>query len=86
MGHIAAKGTLNYVDGRYIEPFAFSTGNGGGNSSFVIERKDVLAIYRENAGFRQQLRSGQYIYAGGHICIHDIRFVRPTEKELRLTA
>lgn len=86
MGYIAAKGALNYVDGRYIEPFAFSTGNGEGNNTFVIARKDVFAIYRENEGFRQQIQSGQYIYADGHICINDSRFVYPTEKGLRLTA
>lgn len=86
MGHIAAKGALNYVDGRYIEPFAFSTGNGEGNNTFVIARKDMLAIYRENEGFRQQIQSGQYIYVDGHICINDSRFVRHTEKGLRLTA
>ena len=86
MGHIAAKGALNYVDGRYIEPFAFSTGNGEGNNTFAIARKDVLAIYRENEGFRQQIQSGQYIYVDGHICINDSRFVRHTEKGLRLTA
>lgn len=86
MGHIAAQGALNYADGRYIEPFAFSTGNGEGNTSFVIDRKDILAIYRENESFRQQIQSGQYIYVDGHICINDSRFVRPTEKGLRLTA
>ena len=86
MGHIAAKGALNYVDGRYIEPFAFSTGNGEGNTNFVIDRKDILAIYRENESFRQQIQSGQYIYVDGHICINDGRFVRRTEKGLRLTA
>lgn len=86
MGHIAAKGALNYVDGRYIEPFAFSTGNGEGNNTFVIARKDVFAIYRENEGFRQQIQSGQYIYVDGHICINDSRFVRHTEKGLCLTA
>lgn len=86
MGHIAAKGALNYVDGRYIEPFAFSVGNGEGNASFVIDRKNILAIYRENERFRQQLQSGQYIYVDGHICINDSRFVCKTKNGLRLTA
>ncbi|MBQ8617529.1 MAG: helix-turn-helix transcriptional regulator, partial [Clostridia bacterium] len=86
MGHIAAKGALNYVDGRYIEPFAFSAGNCEGNTSFVIDRKSAFAIYRENEAFRQQLQSGQYIYVDGHICINDGRYVRQTENGLRLTA
>lgn len=86
MGHIAAKGALNYVDGRYIEPFAFSEGNGGGNSSFVIDRKHAFELYRENEGFRARLSSGGYIYADGHLSLYDSRFVRCTEGGLRLTA
>ena len=27
LGHVMAKGALNYVDDRYIEPFAFALGN-----------------------------------------------------------
>ena len=85
MGHIAAKGALNFVDGHYIEPFAFSAGNGDGNTTFVISRKEILSIYRLNNSFRQQMQSGQYIYADGHLCINDSRFVQLTEKGLRLT-
>ncbi len=86
MGHIAAKGALNYVDGRYIEPFAFSEGNGGGNSSFVIGRRQVFDLYRENETFRTQLHGGGYIYADGHLCLYDSRFVRSTEAGPRLNA
>lgn len=85
MGHIAAKGALNYVDGRYIEPFAFSTSNCEGSTSFVIDRKNLYLIYQENPDFREQLSSGRYIYVDGHVCINDSRYVRVTPQELRLT-
>ena len=43
-GYIAAKGALNFVDGAYIEPFAFSLGNGSGDFSFVIDRRSTFFI------------------------------------------
>lgn len=84
MGHIAAKGALNYVDGRYIEPFAFSTGNGEGNTSFVIDRKSAFDIYKDDEAFRERIQSGQYVYVDGHICINDGRYVRNTDRGMRL--
>ena len=86
MGYIAAKGALNYVDGRYIEPFAFSAENGSGNNSFVIDRKSAFAIYQENGAFRKQIQSGRYVYADGHICMNDSKYVCETNNGLMLTS
>lgn len=85
MGYIAAKGALNYVDGRYIEPFAFSICSGSDNYSFVINRKDAYSIYIENEAFREQIDSGRYVYVDGHLCVNDSRYVRMTDAGLRLT-
>lgn len=85
MGYIAAKGALNFVDGAYIEPFAFSLGNGGGDFSFVIDRKNSFFIYETNDRFREDMESGRYVYADGHIVLNDERYVRRTAKGLRLT-
>lgn len=86
MGYIAAKGALNYVDGRYIEPFAFSAENGSGNNGFVIDRKSAFAIYQENEAFRKQIQSGRYVYADGHICMNDSKYVCKTNNGLMLTS
>lgn len=85
MGHIAAKGALNYVDGRYIEPFAFTISNGGGNYSFVIDKKNLLTVYEQSESFREQLNCGTYIYADGHVCINDVKFIHFTDSGPRLT-
>ena len=39
MGHIEAKGALNYLDDHYVTPFCFSKDNGNGNYTFFINPK-----------------------------------------------
>lgn len=85
MGHMAAQGALNYVDGRYIEPFAFSLSSTGANTTFVIDRANVYAIYKSDENFRSHIHSGDYIYADGHVCLNDHRFIRNTTSGVRLT-
>lgn len=76
MGYTAAKGALNYVDGAYIEPFAFSRDKGAGPYSFVIDRESVIVLYQADASFRSLLRSGAYVYVDGHLCKNAPRYVR----------
>ncbi len=86
MGYVEAKGALNYVDGKYIAPFAFSRRNSEGNYTFVIDRKGIAKEYRENPAFREQIRTGQYVYVDGHICVNSPEYVMQTSQGPRLTA
>lgn len=86
MSRIAAKGALNYVDGKYIEPFAFDLGRGGGNYSFVLTREDLFEEYSSNPSFRKRMDSGHYVYADGHVCLNDEQYVVHTSQGLRLTS
>ena len=53
LGYSAARGSLNYVDGRYITPFAFSeTENSSGNETYVIDRKTIALLYQNDMQFR----------------------------------
>ena len=85
MGYVGAKGALNYVDGRYILPFAFSTENGAGNYTFVIDRRSAYIEYERSPEFRERISSGQYIYVDGHLCLNDPQYVTETSQGLRLT-
>ena len=86
MGHIEAKGALNYVDGAYIEPFAFERSRGNGNYTFVLSRRELFDEYCSNPDFRKLLDSGRYVFADGHVCLNDERYVRAAANGLRLTA
>lgn len=85
MNYIAAKGALNYVDGSYIEPFAFDLSKGNGNYSFVLSRESLFEEYESNPVFRERIDSGHYVYVDGHVCLNDERYVMVTPQGLRLT-
>ncbi len=85
LGHIAAKGALNYVDGAYIEPFAFSIGRGGGDYSFVIDRESAFALYKSEEAFRSRMLSGRFVYVDGHICLNSAKFIQHTPMGTKLT-
>ena len=85
MGFVAARGALNYVDERYIEPFAFSLENGTGDYSFVIDRQSAFIEYERSNDFRERIGSGQYVFADGHLCLNQPQYVTQTTKGLRLT-
>ena len=85
LGHVMAKGALNYVDDRYIEPFAFSVEKGTGDYTFVIDKKTAFAEYASNPDFRAYLDSGAFLYADGHLCLNDPKYVVFTSSGARLT-
>ena len=86
MGYVEAKGALNYVDGAYIEPFAFSRDRGTGTYSFVIDRGSTIALYKSDTAFRGLLRSGAYVFVDGHLCKNDPQYVRRGFRGMELTA
>lgn len=86
MNYGAAKGALNFVDGNYIEPFAFDLSKGNGNYTFVLTRENLFDEYQTNPDFRERMDSGQYVYVDGHVCLNDPRYVRNTTQGLRLTS
>lgn len=59
MGHVEAKGALNYAGERYIHPFAFSRENGAGNYTFAVDYSDVYKEYIRNEDFRKRITNGQ---------------------------
>ena len=86
LGHPAAKGAVNFVDGRYITPFAFTEEySGDGTDTLVISRKDMAGLYHRSRPFRELLETGSFLWADGHVCLNDPQYLRRTEKGLALT-
>ena len=87
LGYIAADGALNYVDGRYIDPFAFSTTDSPyGRNEYVIDRENVALLYKKNKKFRDLMQSGQFAYVDGHVVYTKNDNVRHTQAGARLSA
>ena len=86
LGHPAARGAVNYVDGKYITPFAFSEDHSAdGRATLVIGRKALADLYHRSGEFRQLMSRGDFVYADGHVCVNDPQFIRPTEEGACLT-
>ena len=69
LGSVAAKGACNYVDGGYIRPFAFDPVKLKGGETFVIDRQSFAHLFAEDADFRALMRSQNFLYVEGHVCM-----------------
>ena len=85
-GHTAARGAVNFVDGRYITPFAFTEEHSShGQATLVIGRKALADLYHRSAEFRQLMSRGDFAWADGHVCLNDPQFLIATKEGGRLT-
>ena len=86
LGHIEAKGALNYAEKKLIQPFAFDVEAWREEQhTFVVDRDTVSALMRQNDDFRAIMQSRSYIYADGHVVRNDPRFVKSARDQLVLT-
>ena len=86
LGHIQAKGALNYADKKLIQPFAFDSDSlCEEQHTYVIDQETVASLCRESDFFCAIMQSGKYIYADGHVVRNDPRFVHMVRDRLMLT-
>ena len=86
LGHPAARGAVNFVDGRYITPFAFTAFHSSrGSDTFVISRRSLADLYHRSPGFRELMGKGDFVHADGHVCLNDPQYLHATEEGARLT-
>lgn len=85
LGSVAAKGADNWVDGDYIADFAFDPDNLSSGETFVISRAQFTEMYEEDPDFRKLVDSHCFVYADGHVCVNQTRYVKRTDKGFRLT-
>ena len=86
LGYPAAKGAVNFIDGRYITPFTFTEElSSEGQATLVIGRKALADLYHRSSEFRQLMSRGDFVYADGHVCLVDSQFLKPTKEGARLT-
>ena len=76
LGHIHARGALNYVDRKMIEPFDFDEESWKEeNSTFVIDRYHSGKLYEKNKDYQALLDTGKFVYADGHIVRNSPEYV-----------
>ena len=87
LGHIGAKGALNYVGKRLISPFSFDISSlEKPFYTYVLSPSDARELYGGCPAFRRLMDSGRYVYADGHIALNSPRYVENVNGRLMLTA
>ena len=87
LGYSAAKGALNYVDNRYITPFAYSESMcSKGNTTYVIGHDMVAKLYSKEEGFRRIMQTGLFACVDGHVVYCDSSNVITNDGRARLSA
>ena len=86
LGHVYAKGALNYVDRHMIEAFCFdSEAWREERHTFIVDQSAVRRLCEKDPNFKKMIESGQFIYADGHVVRNEPRFVRRGVQGLMLT-
>lgn len=86
LGITAARGAANYVDGRWITPFAFAPEHSEQrNDTYVIRRREMMDLYRRDPAFRGQMSAGDFVWVDGHVCLNDSQYLRREKNGACLT-
>lgn len=86
LGFVQAKGALNYVERKLIQPFAFDLDAWREEQhTFVVDRWTTNALYRKNEKFQAVMDSGKCVYADGYVVRNDPRFVEKKGEDFFLT-
>ena len=86
LGYIAAKGAHNYVDGYFIEPFAFSDSKSSDiNDTYVIDSASLAKLYFNDKRLYKLMHSGDYVFVDGHVCVNNPQYIKITDSGCRLT-
>ena len=76
LGYVEAKGSLNYVEKKLIQPFAFEPDSWQEPThTFNIDRRTLQNLMIGNEDLRKVMESKRYVYADGHVVRNGSRFL-----------
>ena len=65
-----ARGVWEFVDGRYINNFAFDTDKIGLSETLTISEDQFYDLYLNDEEFQEVIDTGKYCYADGHVVLN----------------
>ena len=79
VGYSAAIGAFNYIDGRYVQPYAFEEGTLARNQTFSIGVVDAATLHFTDPEFAKTTAFGKYLYVDAHFVLNSDRYVEQDE-------
>lgn len=80
LGYKEAKGVLNYANNRYI-PSYLSDNEERYNKSYTIPIDKLTAEIQRNKDLERLIQTGRFIYAEGHLCLRDDKYLWYKDKK-----
>lgn len=75
LGYRNLQGLFNFVNGKYIRPYAVNDLRLHPGETLTISHQDAAAEYLRNENFRALLDSGNYVYVEGHFCLDRSKYL-----------
>jgi transcriptional regulator with XRE-family HTH domain len=75
IGYEEAIGAFNYIDGRYIKPYAFDKGSLARNQTFSIGAVDAGLLPFTDPEFSKATTFGEYLHVDAHFVLNSPRYI-----------
>ena len=79
LGFEQAAGVFNFVDGRNYPPFSFDNNSLKKGQTFIIDRNNAIVEAVLNPDLIDDIKAGNFIYAGGMFVINNPKYVNIQE-------
>ncbi|HEM6242596.1 TPA: ImmA/IrrE family metallo-endopeptidase [Streptococcus suis] len=70
LGFDEVRGVLEFVDGRYVNNYAFNKLKVNHNQTLTVSEQQMFDLYASDSNFRELIDSKRYIYVDGHVVIN----------------
>ena len=81
-GYNIARGAFNYIDNKYIKPFAYNEKALLDNQTFSIGLEDLIIETIKNPNLNKLIEQGKLIYTNSFLCLNDSKYIEKSTKEL----
>lgn len=86
IGYEEAAGAFTYIDGHYIQPYAYKKGVLKANQTYSIPARDAAILSVANMTLRENIRDGSYIYVDSHYVLNHPKYLYRDENDtVRMT-
>lgn len=76
LGYEQAKGSFNYVNGRYVPSYSFAPGKCSNNQTYTLSVEEALDVYMRSEKLRRILSGECFVYTEAHFCLNDEKYIR----------
>ena len=81
-GYNIARGAFNYIDNKYIKPFAYNEKALLENQTFSIGLEDLIIEAMKNPNLNKLIEKGKLIYTNSFLCLNDSKYIEKSTQEL----